>query len=451
GAYGTQGTPPQGPARRRLTAILAAVVALALVATGTLVWLFVIKDDGGGGGSGPLGGSAMKHAWNSPTAGARVDMLGAWSTGQRVYAGDKDAIVAYDVADGRETGKFTPPSGELCGMASTVSDGIGVAMYGPADQCDTTVAVELATMKPLWDKKTRNTSSTDDFLTVATAVDGGMVVLTTPTGLVAYDLKDGTQRWTAPSGATGSSSDQDTDDLRVEGGTVLTVATTYTKNTPAVITAFNSADGKRKWTVNIPASSDGYASAWLVHADPAVIEIERNGDYLLQSYDDSGRLRSEIPMRGPEGVLDAFNTRNPPYTSDFDSSTQYNVAIGNDTLYAMSTRRDQAPGEIVRLVAFDLSTGKARWSKPLGDELGSGVIVGSDPDGVLVLGSGLPGATGKLLAFRHEDGSSLGARDVDGKDLLGADDPGQWMLAEGRLVGFSWTARPDVPALVTLA
>ncbi|MGW0664248.1 outer membrane protein assembly factor BamB family protein [Streptodolium elevatio] len=451
--YGSgPGSPPAAPAdpaRRRLIAILSTVVVLALIATGTLVWLFVVKDDDGGGGSSTAtDGKTMARAWATPDPGTGVEMLGAWTSGTRAFAGDEKAIVAYDIADGRETGKFTPPSGQLCGMVPKTSQGIGIAMYGRDDDCDTTVAIELATMRSLWDKKTKDVSATDDrYRIVQTDVDAEQVVVTTLRGIAAYDLKTGDQRWKWDS----SESDPDEiDGLRVDGKTVLTTQTTYEEGEPAVLTAFDSGDGTRKWTKNIPATGDDYASVTLIHADPALVEIQRNGEDFLQTYDTNGNLRSEIPRRGPEGVLQ-LEYGNSPYDLDFGAPTRYALAVANDTLYLMSTRRDLGPGEAVRLVAFDLNTGKARWSKPLGKNMGDGDIVGFDPTGVLVLATGLPGAPGRLMAFKHEDGSSLGARAVGGKDLLGAGDTDDWLLTEGRLVGFAWFVQPGIPALVTLA
>ncbi|WP_436778068.1 outer membrane protein assembly factor BamB family protein [Yinghuangia sp. YIM S09857] len=449
--YGTGSTPPPNrphdPARRRLIAILSTVVALALIATGTLVWLFVIKDDGGDGSS-ATDGRTMARAWATPDTGKSVDMLGAWTSGPRAFVGDEKAIVAYDVADGREVGKFTAPSGEFCGMVPRTSQDVGVAMYGAGDNCDTTVAVDLTTMRSLWEKKTKDVGNSGDrYRTVQTDVDGELVVVTSERGLVAYDLKTGDQRWKWDSA---ESNPDEIDGLRVDGKAVLVTQTTYEEGEPAVLTAFDTADGARKWTKNIPASADSYASLTLIHADPALVQIERNGEEFFQAYDADGNLRSEIPVRGPEGILD-LEYGQSPYDLDFSAPTRYAVVVAKDTFYIMATRRDMGPGDVVRLVAFDLNTGKARWSKPLGKGVGDGDIVGSDATGVLVLGKGLPGAPGRLAAFKHEDGSSLGAREVGGKDLLGAEDTDEWMLTEGRLVGFTWNVRPGVPSLVTLA
>lgn len=451
---GPGGTPPptapRDPAQRRLIAVLSTVVALALIAAGTLVWVFVLKDDGGGDGTSNTAtdGKTMARAWATPDVGMSVDMIGAWTSGTRTFAGDGKAIVAYDIADGREVGKFTPPTGQLCGMVPKTSQGIGIAMYGADDDCDTTVAIDLATMRSVWDKKTKDVASTDDrFRTVQTDVDGEQVVVTTLRGIAAYDLKTGDQRWKWDASETDP---EEIDGLRVDGKTVLVTQTPYEEGEAAVLTAFDSGDGTRKWSKNISPSADSYATVTLIHADPALVEIKRNGEDFLQAYDANGNLRSEIPERGPEGVLDLEYGHNP-YDLDFGAPTRYAVVVAKDTLSIMSTRRDLGPGEAVRLVAFDLNTGKARWSKPLGKDVGDGDIVGSDPTGVLVLGKGLPGTPGRLMAFKHENGSSLGARSVGGKDLLGAEDTDEWLLAEGRLVGFTWFVQPGVPGLVTLA
>lgn len=452
--YGTGSTsPPAGPrdpARRRLVAILSTVVVLALIATGTLVWLFAIKDDGDGNGSTPIGtdGKTMARTWATPDVSMRDDMLGAWTSGARAFVGDEKSIIAYDIADGREVGKYTPPSGQLCGMASKTSQGVGIAMFGADNNCDTTVAIDLATMASLWEKETKDNNNTDDkYRTVETDVDGEQVVVTTLKGVAGYDLKTGDQRWKWDDS---DSDPDDFDDILVDGAMVLATRTEYSEGAPAVIMAFDTNDGTRKWTKNIPASADRYASVTLLHADPAVVQIERNGEYFVQAYDGNGNLRSEIPMRGPEGVLD-IGYGYSQYDADFGTPITYGVVVAKDTLHIMSMRRDAEPGQVVRLVAFDLANGKARWSKPLDKDIGEGDIVGSDPTGVLVLGKGLPGTPGRLTAFKYEDGSSLGSRAVGGKDLLGARDTEQWMVAEGRLVGFTSVVRPGVPALVTLA
>ncbi|MCF2533050.1 outer membrane protein assembly factor BamB family protein [Yinghuangia soli] len=450
-AHGTPPIPraPGRAASRRFVAAVAAVVALVLVAGGILVWQFALKDDGGDGGSPVTDGKTMKHAWKTPPGDGRVETLGAWTSGQRVITGDAKAITAYDIADGREAGRFTPPTGEFCGMATKASQGIGIAAYGPAGKCDMTVAIDLATMRSAWERKSKDVANSDDkFRRVQTAVDGDIAVISTSTGLSAFNLKDGAKRWDwSPT----SSDDEGVDGLRVEGGTVLVEQSSYEKQSPANLIAIDAADGSRRWSKSIPPADDGYAWLNLVHADPVVVEIARGGDYILQSYDRDGKLRAEIPSHGPDGMTDPRDMRSAPYNSDFDSAPYYSVAVAKNTLYIKTERRDQKLGEIVRLVAFDLGTGKARWSMPMGKDVADIEIVGTDASGVLVLGTGLPGAPGQLMAFKHEDGSSLGARAVDGRALLDAADSAIWMLSEGRLIGFTWLSRPEVPGLVGLA
>ncbi|NUS54256.1 MAG: PQQ-binding-like beta-propeller repeat protein, partial [Streptomycetaceae bacterium] len=440
---------------RGLIAGLSTVTALAVIAAGALGYLYATKDDSGTGPGGGLAtdGKTMRQAWKSPAPGARIDMLGTWTAPGRTIAGDKSALVAYDAGTGAEIGRFTPPTGEFCGMAAHSSDGIGLAMYGPKDACDTTVALDLATMRSLWDKKSKTAATGDKYRSVETDSGPGTAVLSTSTGVAAFGLKDGVQKWSwnFDRSTTSTTDDPEVDALRIDGGTVLVELGQYTKNTPAQVVALDVGDGRRKWQTTIPVTDSGYSTVYLVNAEPAVLEIQRNGSYYLQSLGDQGQLRAEIPLRGPDGTLRAYDTRSAAYSSDFGAAPQYNVVIAKDTLFATTVKRDQPAGQAVRLVAFDLTNGKARWSTALGADLYNADVVGTDDTAVFVLGRGLPGTPGKLVAVKRQDGNVRGARAVDGKDFLSADDRAGWSLADQRLTAFAWTAYPEVPALVTLA
>ncbi|GAA4960320.1 hypothetical protein GCM10023205_24450 [Yinghuangia aomiensis] len=455
-SYGTSSTPPpQRTPGRGLIAGLSTITALAVIAAGALGYLYATKDDGGTGPGGGLAtdGKTMRQAWKSPAPGARIDMLGTWTAPGRTIAGDKTALVAYDAGTGAEIGRFTPPTGEFCGMAAHGSDGVGLAMYGPKDACDTTVAVDLATMRSLWDKKTKTAATGDKYRSVETDSGPGTAVLSTSTGVAAFGLKDGVQKWSwnFDRSSTSTTDDPEVDALRIDGGTVLVELGQYTKNTPAQVVALDAADGRRKWQTTIPVTDSGYSTVYLVNAEPAVVEIQRNGSYYLQSLGDQGQLRAEIPLRGPDGTLRAYDTRSAAYSSDFGAAPQYGVVITKDTLFATAVKRDQPAGQAVRLVAFDLASGKARWSTALGGDLYNADVVGTDDTAVFVLGRGLPGTPGKLVSVKRQDGTVRGARAVDGKDFLTADERAGWSLADQRLTAFAWTAYPEVPALVTLA
>jgi hypothetical protein len=131
---------------------------------------------------------AVSAAWTAPTtdSGGRTR---ATVDGGRVVVGDGHGVRALDVVTGEEAWRYTRANARLCDW--TLVGGRVVAVSGTEDRCDEAVALSVDTGVRLW---TRNLDLRPD--AVLTSTDG-VVLATSPTGVLALDPVGDSIRWRA--------------------------------------------------------------------------------------------------------------------------------------------------------------------------------------------------------------------------------------------------------------
>ncbi|WP_436790304.1 hypothetical protein [Yinghuangia sp. YIM S10712] len=119
--------------------------------------------------------------------------LGVWLHEQRVITGTR-SIVARDIADGPWGRQGHRTRRRFLRHDDEISRGTGIALYGREGACDTTIAVDFASVTSRWDKKTKRETSTDDFRTVHPGVDGETSSFPPRPASPGHDIEDGPER-----------------------------------------------------------------------------------------------------------------------------------------------------------------------------------------------------------------------------------------------------------------
>jgi outer membrane protein assembly factor BamB len=131
---------------------------------------------------------AVSAAWSAPTTPTGVAVR-ATVDGGRVVVGDEHGVRALGVDSGEEAWRYTRANARLCDW--TVVGGRVVAVFGTEDRCDEAVALAVDTGVRAW---TRNLDLRPDAVLSSTE---GIVLATSPTGVLTLDPVGDSIRWRA--------------------------------------------------------------------------------------------------------------------------------------------------------------------------------------------------------------------------------------------------------------
>jgi outer membrane protein assembly factor BamB len=236
----------------------------------------------------------------------------------RVLVGEAHGVRALDAVTGEEAWHYTRSNARLCDV--TAVDDRAVAVFATAGRCDEAVALDGGTGVRQW---TRNLNLRPDVtLTSAT----GMVLATSPTGVVALDPASDTLRWRAAA----------SEGCRIETGAAGSAAVVLLESCDgtARLRGLDRGDGEQKWSRDVPLPEDG-GSVALAGAGRLVAVVV--GDDLQVFEGDSGASLTTVPL--PAGDDDA-----PPAATE---------AIGSLLVWARGTT-----------VALEQPGGRLLWSQP---------------------------------------------------------------------------------------
>jgi hypothetical protein len=131
---------------------------------------------------------AVSAAWTAPTT-ATGGAARSTVDGGRVVVGDEHGVRALGVDSGEEAWHYTRANARLCDW--TVVGGRVVAVFGTEDRCDEAVALAVDTGVRAW---TRNLDLRPDAVLSSTE---GIVLATSPTGVLILDPIGDSIRWRA--------------------------------------------------------------------------------------------------------------------------------------------------------------------------------------------------------------------------------------------------------------
>lgn len=395
---------PRRPRRKGLLIGLGGGGGAALVLIVVLlVWLFTR------GGDGDQPDVGYHVAWQVKGDGrAPVD---AYLAGSLAIRADVLGVSGYDVADGSRKWHVAVPGGEqLCTVSPNAPGNVLAFVHGAgASNCTTVTAIDTTTGKTLWQANPPVKSGVKP-AAAGVAVLQNKVVVSNGYRVVGYDAKTGKALWNiGPSNAQCGPGD-----LMASSSVLIALVDCTAKNVSKAddgIYSINPADGKTVWTAHLP-NDHGYAPPRVVAVAPPVVRVEdESGKPRFQVFDGQGRPTTSFTPDGGAGVLDDRASRLDVRAS---LHIRYPFVVTNDVLVGMGRTKDGIDGVAV---GVDLTDGKRKWERKLGDGY----------DGRLIHLQTAPPA-GRLPLYERKPGSS------DGYQRLGLLDSGTGQLAEGEVV-----------------
>ncbi|MFC9814775.1 PQQ-binding-like beta-propeller repeat protein [Streptomyces virginiae] len=385
-APGASGMPP----KKKLTLLVAAAVASLLVLGGVGYVAFggdegdpkepVAQESGDakpsaspsvdvGDGSGPGGNQQTdlnagrkqgedKVLWLKTTKidgpGAGVATKGQWVVGDTVAKTVGKTIKGYAVADGKEKWTITFPA-EICGMTRrTTDDGKTVVMYADSPSetanCNQIRMVDLKTGKEGWSKEVAKESAFDMFIDPSLAMTGDVVTVNRLTRATAFKISTGEKLFGSPAegcvpGAYAAGS-----------GKLIGIATCNDPDMTVEVQDADPATGKKTWTYRLPK---GWKVSRVYAVDPIVLHLTN-----------ASTKENSIVVLGPDGkqrtTLSGEGNFSTECSASHDDTLQgcATAVVDAGTLY-LPTKADI--GKANEIVAFDLTSGKAKWRVPAGE------------------------------------------------------------------------------------
>ena len=227
---------------------------------------------------------AVSAAWTAPTT-ATGGAARSTVDGGRVVVGDGHGVRALEVGTGEEAWRYTRANARLCDW--TLVGGRVVAVSGTEDRCDEAVALSVDTGVRAW---TRNLDLRLD--AVLTSTDG-IVLATSPTGVLTLDPVGDSIRWRADPEEGCTFADGDV------GGAGVVVLQRCAESTR--VRLLDGYDGTPLWTRDV---SDGTT---LAGVEEAVVLAGDDGVQLLAGAD-GGPLGPPVAEAADEALVTGIGT-----------------------------------------------------------------------------------------------------------------------------------------------
>ncbi|MGH7882343.1 MAG: PQQ-binding-like beta-propeller repeat protein [Candidatus Dormibacteraceae bacterium] len=330
--------------------------------------------------------------------------LGSWASDGVVVFADRNRLVALDQKRGQVRWQTSPPGGPsgspgsnyFCGMSTTTQQGMGAITFGqessnatgsPQIKCTGLSLVDLHTGHLRWlattlqDPNAAPATAHPELAgqTVAVAVDGN---------LAGVDVATGNQLWFHPKAAPDlkNGACQATDMLTKSTGIVVL----YSCGAQGGEILQLDSKGNPTASIDLPSQlvpESIVNGISLVAASPVVVAIPESsdgaGDGKYLALTPQGSIQS-LPEQGDWGSLDMHTT----VSANGADHRIYHTVVSDNTLVTTTTPTPVTSiRDTNRLVAFDLTSGRERWSKGLGATI-TGVPVSIDGDSVISLGTG---------------------------------------------------------------
>ena len=389
---------PKGGSNKKLMVILASVVAVAVIAVGTV--FFVTKDDSGdeakgdgkgtnqnptgGDGDGDDGGDVdvsgdpkalldvppetipkptdgeADIAWSADmpkdaTAERSKQVHGLLFYGGNVIKYEPDGLRAYNIKSGDEAWFVKAVRGDSCTMAST-SGNAGKTLVQWGAKCEKVMGVDLAKGKEMWKKdlpERNGDVALADYASVA--VSGNLGGITWGGGNIGFRLTDGKEVW----------SNQGYDTCRDEGYTGGTAFLVYNECLRGDSTFLKyDQNGKKTAEWKVP---EGAVVERVLSTDPIVVTLSQKGK--------SSRLIANIAVLSDDLKLTKRIVVDPERYNYACSPTHtmdgcHNTVVDKDSnqLFLETETYEGKERRTTAVVAYDLKSGKIKWtSEPTED------------------------------------------------------------------------------------
>ncbi|WP_418957498.1 PQQ-binding-like beta-propeller repeat protein [Streptomyces tritici] len=304
----------------------------------------------------------VKNTVDLPRNGA--DVHGPWIVGDTVVKGMYKSLVGYGLSDGKEKWNIPLPF-EMCAAPPQVTaDGkivIGVNdKAGDKADCLVLQQVDLKTGKPGWKKTLPKGTGFASLSDITLAISGNTVTAAGTSNAWGFSVADGRQLFTTPSGTCKP--------YAYAGGTKLIGAyscrTGNYETKQEQLSEVDPTTGKPKWTYKLKPN---WEVDKVYSVDPLVVSAKQRGEggaedkWGIQAFNANGTPRAMLnggthkfaPSCGGAFVIFGKNLQGCTGMAA-DANTFY-MATADDTSGLSRTNS---------VVAFDLNTGKIKWTAP---------------------------------------------------------------------------------------
>ncbi|MFJ2704396.1 PQQ-binding-like beta-propeller repeat protein [Streptomyces sp. NPDC087428] len=401
--YPGQQPPPQsggprgaGRLRGRTGALVGAVLAVALLA-GVGVW-FALDGDGGGGkptagpelSSGPpdsspsptkrknrndgqLSPAAETEAVNAKREPGESKMLwlhesgvdlpeggedvyGPWIFGDTVVKAMFHTVTGYDVTDGKLKWSLRLPANACGAPSQATADGkIVLALRRTTSgdsECNALQMVDLTTGKAGWHKTYVRQGVWDGLSDLRMATNGDTVTVGRTSRTDAFRVSDGKALFGKLPGncqpfgfASG--------DVAIAAASCQTAADDHKEHQ---VQRIDPVTGKRLWTYKV---KKGWQVAQIYSVDPLVISLKQPDKWGILVLNADGTYRTQL-SGGPGDYAVSCDTDVIVQGPNLDNCL--GAAAGADTFYMATKPVDIKTGDGNKVAAFDLTTGKHKWT-----------------------------------------------------------------------------------------
>ncbi|WP_251146508.1 PQQ-binding-like beta-propeller repeat protein, partial [Streptomyces sp. CBG30] len=289
------------------------------------------------------------------------EIYGPWYVGDTMVTALYRGVSGYSVADGKKKWTVDLPA-DICATPNTVApDGkIVIAIEnGTTDRstCSVLQMIDLNTGKAGWKSEVKKAGAFDLISDIGVAISGNTVTAGRTSHSSAYRVSDGKELFGTPSGNCKT--------FAFAGGPKLIAAancrTSDTDNPQHELQELDPTSGKPKWTYKPPR---GWEIKKVYSVSPLVVSLDnkKKKQWSIAAFTDSGKLRSQMsPAKGDTVVANCGSTF-AIFGQKLEGCT--GVVADGDTFYMATKAEGSGSARTNKVVAFDLNTGKPKWTAP---------------------------------------------------------------------------------------
>lgn len=291
-----------------------------------------------------------------PRNGATV--RGPWVVGDTLVKAAYRDVSGYALATGEKKWTLKVDT-DICAASVNATDD-GKIVLGVLDgtddraKCAQVQQVDLTTGKAGWKKTIKPNGLWDLLSDIGLAISGDTVTVGRSGGTNAFRVSDGKELFGAPTGKC--------QPVAYSGGPKLIAALNCTvgdpENPQQQIQQLDPVTGKARWTYQ---PERGWEVDRVYSVDPLVVSLtnEKKKSWGVLAFKDNGELRSQLDGDASDKFAPDCGGSLEIFGKTLDNCT--GVAATADTFY-MATQAPSATDRQNKVVAFDLNTGKPKWS-----------------------------------------------------------------------------------------
>lgn len=284
------------------------------------------------------------------------DVYGPWFAGDTVVTAIYHTVTGYSIADGSLKWSLRLPTNACAAPTLPTADGklvLGIEHSTASDAfCDNLQMIDLTTGKAGWRKEYVRDGAWDGLSDLAMAINGDTVTVGRTSRTDAFRVSDGKVLFGKLPGncqpfgfASGP--------VAIAAASCQTAADDHKEH---LVQRIDPATGKVRWTYKV---KKGWQVAQIYSADPLVISLKGEKKWGVLVLNANGTYRSQL-SGGPGDYAPKCDKDQRSQGSNLDSCV--GVAAGGNTFYMATGPVDIKAGTANKVAAFDLATGKYKWS-----------------------------------------------------------------------------------------